>query len=106
MSFFDMGIGEVLLIVIVALIIWGPGKIPQVARTIGKTIATLKKTSQELTAQITRELEEDEEEKNLPPDLKIKSRQGAYRTHQAEKTPQPGGLEAEEGADSSEVDKQ
>ena len=105
MNFFDMGIMEILMIVIVALVIWGPGKIPRVARTIGKTIAALKKTSQELTDQMTRELEEDEEEKNLPPDLKVKSSKGVIRTHQTEETRQPGGPETAGGADSLKVDK-
>lgn len=104
MNFFDMGIMEIMLILIVALVIWGPGKIPHIARTIGKTIATLKKTSQELTAQITRELEEEEEKKVSPPG-KMEPGSNATRTPQAEETRQPGGSEAAGGADSSKVDK-
>ncbi len=103
MNFFDMGIMEILMIVIVATIIWGPDKIPQVARTIGKTIATLKKASQELTAQITSELEE---EKKALPNQKIESGSTAARTDQDEEVRQPEGSETDESEDSPKVDKQ
>ena len=63
MYFFGMGMGEIILVIIVAIIIWGPGKIPEVARTIGKAVHTLKNTGADLTAQITKELDEAEEGK-------------------------------------------
>jgi len=63
MNFLDMGILEILLILVVALIIWGPDKIPEIGRMLGKFINTLKKTSFDLTTQIKRELEE---EKKVP----------------------------------------
>jgi sec-independent protein translocase protein TatB len=60
MDFFGIGFGEILLIVIVALIVMGPQKMPGVARTIGKTIAAFKKASSDLTSQVTSELEIEE----------------------------------------------
>ncbi|MEE8419145.1 MAG: twin-arginine translocase TatA/TatE family subunit [Dehalococcoidales bacterium] len=103
MNIFDMGIMEIVMIIIVAVVIWGPDKIPQVARTIGKTIAALKKASQELTAQITSELEE--EKKELP-GQKIESGSTAARTNQDEEARQPEGPETDESEDSPKVDKQ
>ncbi len=67
MNFFDMGIGEILLILVVALIIWGPGRIPEIARILGKTMRTLKKTSFDLTTQIKKELEAEEKEPRSQP---------------------------------------
>ncbi len=58
MDFFGMGIGEILLILVVALIIWGPGRIAEVGRTLGKLVRTLRKATSDLTAQVTRETEE------------------------------------------------
>ncbi len=58
-----MGMGEIILVIIVAIMIWGPGKIPEMARTAGKFVNTLKHTSANLTAQITKELEEAEQGK-------------------------------------------
>ena len=60
MQFFDMGIWEILLILVVALIIWGPGKIPEIARMLGRMVSTLRKTSFDLTTQIRKEMEEEE----------------------------------------------
>lgn len=62
MNFFDMGIWEILLILVVALIIWGPGKIPEIGRMLGKIVATLRKTSFDLTTQIRKELEEEKKD--------------------------------------------
>ena len=64
MDFLGMGMGEILLILIVALIIWGPGRIPEIARTIGKTVRTVRKATTDLTSAITKEI--DLEEKDRP----------------------------------------
>ena len=63
MSFFDMGPLEILLILLIALIVWGPGKIPEIARIIGRAVSTLRKASFDLTTQVKRELEEEEKTK-------------------------------------------
>ncbi|MBI2849826.1 MAG: twin-arginine translocase subunit TatB [Chloroflexi bacterium] len=60
MDFLGLGMGEIILIIIVALIIFGPSKIPEMARQAGKLMRTLKQTSSELTTQIQKELEEEE----------------------------------------------
>ncbi len=60
MEFFGMGTGEILLILVVALIIWGPGRIVDIARTLGKMVHALKKATSDLTAQITSGTEEQE----------------------------------------------
>lgn len=64
MGFLDMGTLEIILILVVALIIWGPGKIPEIARTLGKTLRTLRKATYDLTTTVTKEL--DIEEKDRP----------------------------------------
>ena len=61
MDFFGIGMGEILLILVIALIIWGPGRIVQIGRTLGRIMRTLRKASFDLTTQITKELEEKEE---------------------------------------------
>ena len=65
MDFLGIGGWEVLLILVVAVIILGPGRITEVGRTMGKIARTLKKASFDLTTQVTRELEE--QEKKPPP---------------------------------------
>lgn len=69
MNFFGIGGGEVILVLIVALIIWGPKRLPEIARTLGKTMNMLKKSTYDLTSQITRELDTEntkDKEKDVP----------------------------------------
>jgi len=65
MDFFGIGMGEILLILVIALIIWGPGRIVEIGRTLGKLVRTLRKATSDLTTQVTKEL--DKEEKDPPP---------------------------------------
>ena len=69
-DFFGIGFGEILLILIIALLIWGPGRIVEIGRTLGKIVRTLREASSDLTARVTEELEK--EEKDLPPKPKKK----------------------------------
>jgi len=66
MDFFGIGFGEVLLILIIALIIWGPRRLPEIAQTLGKTVRALRRAANDFTSQVTRELniEEDIEERD------------------------------------------
>ncbi len=66
MDLFGMGTGEILLVIIVALMIWGPGRIIEVSRTLGKMVHNFKKAAFDLTEQITKETKE--QEKGLHPD--------------------------------------
>jgi Tat protein translocase TatB subunit len=64
MEFFGVGAGELLLILVLALIIWGPGKLPEIARTLGRATRVLKKATRDFTAEVTKEI--DREEKARP----------------------------------------
>ncbi len=71
MDFFGIGAGEVLLILVVALIVWGPGRIVEISRTMGKMVRTIRKATFDLTAEVTKEL--DREQKDHPPQPKEKT---------------------------------
>ena len=45
---FGLGFGEVLVILVVALLIFGPDKLPELARTLGKTMAELRRSMDEV----------------------------------------------------------
>jgi sec-independent protein translocase protein TatA len=62
MDFLGVGSGEILLVIIVALLLWGPGRIVEISRGLGKFIHSLKNTTSELTSQINKELEEQKKE--------------------------------------------
>jgi len=63
MGFLDIGILEIVLILIVALIIWGPGRIPEVGRTLGKIVRAFKKASFDLTSELTKEIGREEKDR-------------------------------------------
>jgi|YelNatPaOPRAMG01_1025707.scaffolds.fasta_scaffold29510_4 TatA/E family protein of Tat protein translocase len=62
MNFMGIGPGELLLILIIALIIFGPGKLPELGRALGKAIREFREATRDVTTQISRELREVERE--------------------------------------------
>ena len=62
MGFLGIGSWEILLIIILALIVLGPGKLTDFARTLGKTVRAIRKYSTDLTTAVTRELDVTREE--------------------------------------------
>jgi len=62
MGFLGIGPWEILLIIILALIVLGPGKLNDFARTLGKTVRAIRKYSTDLTTAVTKELDVTREE--------------------------------------------
>ncbi len=68
MDFFGIGPLEIIVILIVALLVVGPQKIPGIARTMGKTMRAIRRASSDFTAAVTREIDATEKaEKQTPP---------------------------------------
>lgn len=70
MGSFGIGMGEVVLILLVALLIFGPSKVPDIARGLGKAIRQFSRYSQGLTGEFR---DEFERELTLDPDTTGKS---------------------------------
>ena len=49
---FGIGVPELVIILVIALVIFGPGKLPEVGRALGKGIGEFRKESKALTAEI------------------------------------------------------
>ncbi len=62
MDFFGIGPLEIILILIVGLLIFGPQKLPQMARDISKAFRSFKKASMDITAEIEKELDDVKKE--------------------------------------------
>jgi len=60
---FGIGSTELLVILVVALIVVGPSKLPEIARTLGKAMAEFKKVSTDVKRTIEQEIEKEEEKK-------------------------------------------
>jgi Tat protein translocase TatB subunit len=56
MNFFNIGTAELMLIFVIALIVVGPRRLPEVGRTLGQILKDVREMSQEFTAPITQEL--------------------------------------------------
>lgn len=66
--FGSLGVPELLLIFAVALIVFGPRKLPEIGRTIGKALGEFRRATDDLKTTIEREVEV-EELKKLGPQL-------------------------------------
>jgi TatA/E family protein of Tat protein translocase len=75
--FGSLGMPELLMIFVVALIVFGPRKLPEIGKTLGKALGEFKKASDELKNTIEREVhvEELKDLKNVtlmpPPDTTV-----------------------------------
>lgn len=69
MTLFGIGPIELVVILILALIVFGPNKLPEIARSLGKALTELRRTSQEVTNTVMRELDvnPDPEKPSQPP---------------------------------------
>jgi len=63
--FFDFGSGEIMLIVLAIFLIFGPDKIPGMARSFGKFINEMKRASEDIKSEINREADKKDREKRL-----------------------------------------
>lgn len=58
----NIGIPGLILIIVLALIIFGPKKLPELGRAVGQTLGEFKKSARELTKDVTEEIDEVKEE--------------------------------------------
>jgi TatA/E family protein of Tat protein translocase len=62
---FDFGAGEIMLVVLAILLVFGPSKIPEIARGLGKFINDIKHASEDIKTEINREADRIDREKRL-----------------------------------------
>ncbi len=58
--FGSLGLPELLLIFIVALLVFGPKRLPEIGRTLGKALGEFKKATDDLKSTIEREVQVEE----------------------------------------------
>ena len=61
MNIFGIGLPEMALIMVIALLVFGPKKLPEIGRSLGKAIRGFKDASQEFENEFKREAQQIEE---------------------------------------------
>jgi len=64
MNIFGVGLPEVTVILILALLIFGPKKLPELGRQLGKTLKSLKKASNEFQNEIDQVMNEEDKDES------------------------------------------
>ncbi|MCK9290278.1 MAG: Sec-independent protein translocase protein TatB [Bacteroidales bacterium] len=71
--FFNIGTGELVVILLVLFVVLGPKRLPEVARTLGKTINEMKRASAGFKNEIDKEIQKIERETRMDELLHEKS---------------------------------
>ena len=71
--FGSIGMPELIIIFVIALIIFGPRKLPELGRSLGKSIAEFKRASNELKNTLEEEIRVDEEHRASQESVKAAS---------------------------------
>jgi Tat protein translocase TatB subunit len=104
MNFLGMGPAELLLIFVIALIVFGPGRLPELARTLGKAMRQLRRMSTEVTAEFAKELRDVEAVSREVKETTEAIKQAAdIRALVETVEPAPSPSESEEDTESSDI---
>ena len=66
MNVFGIGLPEMALILVIALLVFGPKKLPEIGRSLGKAIRGFQDASREFEAEFKREAEQIEQAAKTP----------------------------------------
>jgi len=88
--FGSIGMPELIIIFVIALIIFGPKKLPELGRSLGKSIAEFKRTSNDLRNTLEEEIRFEEQQRQRETASKAASAAGGQPADSAEPKPATG----------------
>ena len=89
MNIFGIGLPEMALIMIVALLVFGPKKLPEIGRSLGKAIRGFQDASKEFENEFKREAQQIEESITMSAELESKTNTPEKEVQEAESKPTP-----------------
>lgn len=69
MNIFGLGLPEVAVILVVALLVFGPKKLPEIGKSVGKALKSFKEASREFETEFRKEVSSLEAEASAPPGI-------------------------------------
>jgi sec-independent protein translocase protein TatA len=88
---FNIGPTELIVVLVIALIVFGPRRLPEVGRTVGKSLREFRKASQDLRDELNINLDEDD-----PPATRPAPGEPGYANWQSAKPSGNGATDATE----------
>ncbi|MBJ7900885.1 MAG: TatA/E family twin arginine-targeting protein translocase [Cyanobacteria bacterium RI_101] len=85
MNVFGIGLPEMALILVIALLVFGPKKLPEIGRSLGKALRGFQEASREFESEFKREAQ------NLEESVKMQARLEESEGQSPERTPTPKG---------------
>jgi sec-independent protein translocase protein TatA len=64
----SIGFGEILIILVIALIVFGPRRLPEMGKTVGRSLREFRRATSEIRSEITADLDDE------PPRLTVEER--------------------------------
>ncbi|MEL6162682.1 MAG: TatA/E family twin arginine-targeting protein translocase [Cyanobacteria bacterium J06641_2] len=83
MNIFGIGLPEMAVIMVVALLVFGPKKLPEIGRSMGKAIRSFQDASQEFQDEFKKEASQLEETVKTTAELEPKLGSGVEKTEEA-----------------------
>ncbi len=83
---FNIGLPELILILVVALIVLGPRRLPEIAKALGRGLAEFKRATEEVKRQIEEEvssLEKEVDVSSLEEEVRVKGNQHEVGDHKS-----------------------
>jgi sec-independent protein translocase protein TatA len=75
---FGIGMPEMIIILVIALIVIGPHKLPELAKSLGKGLAEFKKASEDFQRNVQEEARKTEEKEKEPTTHEVAATEKAY----------------------------